>query len=593
MWKWLLPAVCATVTAVMVVTLINIYGFGSKPWLGFFDDVTTPSAPYTQQVSEVVRGGAMARAGVREGDTIDLRELPISTRVALVPGWQPMSTIPLTFTVHRNGKPIEVRFTASTIYDGSGAALKVGTNVIYSLAMLWALACAWLIAIRRWQLREARYLCLMLLTIPLANVSPGNSSWPNAATTIAQSVLYGITTCAPPLLLVFLAARLSPGYLPRLLKVLTVIATATTFAGCVIGAFGVATLRIDPLPYTLEGAFWVIATEVSYVIAVVAAVVATARAKQSERARIAWLLLPLPIALLLFAFGTQVQAQAATFFQFMALGAILGGVLLLGALAVTYALLKRRVLDFQFIASRALVVASISTLVIVSFVLLEWLLGSVLADASHATGVVANAGLALGLGLSMRFIHSRVDKVIDFAFFHKRRENERALHDFAREATFITKSDALFDQAIDRVSMHTDTVSASVLVADGPVYRAERSYGEQTAEIQENDPAILALKAHHRPIDPHLYTTALRGDIALPMLARGQLLGVLVLGARASGEAFAPDEIEALGSLAHGLGSALESVNQTESARAGSDAIVRELRALRTAVDTMSAQFQA
>lgn len=86
--------------------------------------------------------------------------------------------------------------------------------------------------------------------------------------------------------------------------------------------------------------------------------------------------------------------------------------------------------------------------------------------------------------------------------------NEFPAH--GEEATFITKRDALFDQAIDRVRVHTDTVSASVLVADGSVHRAERSYGEQTADIQENDPAILTLKAHHRPIDPHAYTTLLK-----------------------------------------------------------------------------------
>ena len=44
------------------------------------------------------------------------------------------------------------------------------------------------------------------------------------------------------------------------------------------------------------------------------------------------------------------------------------------------------------------------------------------------------------------------------------------------------------------------------------------------------------------------------------MLARGRLLGILLLGERAGGEAYAPDEVEALSQFAHGVGSALDAL---------------------------------
>ena len=89
-------------------------------------------------------------------------------------------------------------------------------------------------------------------------------------------------------------------------------------------------------------------------------------------------------------------------------------VLLLTYAAVTYAVLQRRVLDTQFVIGRALVFGTISTLVVASFVLLEWLLGHVLEGVSHTAGLAANVGLALALGLSMRFIHRLVDTFVDF-----------------------------------------------------------------------------------------------------------------------------------------------------------------------------------
>jgi hypothetical protein len=52
---------------------------------------------------------------------------------------------------------------------------------------------------------------------------------------------------------------------------------------------------------------------------------------------------------------------------------------LLGALFVTFALLRRRVIDIGFVVSRTIVVAIVSLVVVVAFVLLEWVLGAVLA----------------------------------------------------------------------------------------------------------------------------------------------------------------------------------------------------------------------
>jgi hypothetical protein len=45
------------------------------------------------------------------------------------------------------------------------------------------------------------------------------------------------------------------------------------------------------------------------------------------------------------------------------------------------------------------------------------------------------------------------------------------------------------------------------------------------------------------------------------MVSRGRLLGVLLLGERVGGEAYAPDEVEALSQFAHGVGSAIDALS--------------------------------
>lgn len=248
-----------------------------------------------------------------------------------------------------------------------------------------------------------------------------------------------------------------------------------------------------------------------------------------------------------------------------ATGAITGLAFLLGGLAITYALLKRRVLDFEFVLSRTLVVAIVSLIIVAAFVLLEWALGTVLAGVSHTTGFVANAALALVLGVSLNYIHKRVDALVDFVLFRKRHQDERALLDYSKEAAFVTDPSALLDQAIEKIREHTDARDAAILVGSSGEFAAARSFGDGALPaVDGNDPAILALKAWHKPLDPHRYQTALRGDLALPMLARGRLAGVIALGQRAGGEAYAPDEVEALSQFAQGIGTALDVLSASE-----------------------------
>jgi hypothetical protein len=307
----------------------------------------------------------------------------------------------------------------------------------------------------------------------------------------------------------------------------------------------------------------------SGVLVILAAVAAVATTKPAERPRAAWTLLPLPIAIVMWTVVTGSQLLVfQSWFAIVAVAIIADATWLLGAWIVTYALLKRRVLDFEFVLNRTLVVGTVSAIVVASFVLLEWLLGTVLAGVSHATGLIANGALALALGVSLNPIHKRVDGFIDAIFFRKRHENERALLDFSKEAAYVTDPQALLDQAVEKLRDHTDARGAAIFLDGSGAYETARSYGDATREtVGENDPAILALKTWHKPVDPHRYKSAMHGALVVPMLARGRLLGVVALDERSGGEAYAPDEIEALSQFAHGVGSALDvlSLRQDDS----------------------------
>ncbi len=559
-WKWLLLASCTLVFVALGAAVFDNFGFGGEPWFGFWDSVPRATErPFIVEIVNTTPGGAAVRASLRTGDRIDLRDVNRDARAAIF--FQPVTTSPVRLVVRRDGRTFATVLHPSSIYRGD-VAYKLPNTVLWIVAYYLALGCAFAIAALRWRTREGRYLCLTLLAIAGASIGPSGMAVPSGVLAALKYLAWGVLVCAQVLLPVALAAAFGTRSALRLaVEVAAVAASALVLGGYVAGTIGLLNLSIDPTPFYL-GAFWEVLGVAIFAIPVIAAALATAGTAHAARARTAWLLLPLPIALFAYALANGLQPIAPTWAVYMALSAVANTFILCGTIAVTFALLRRRVLDFEFIVSRTLVVASVSLIVVVAFVLLEWLLGSVIAGVSHTTSLIASGALALVLGLSLNYIHKRVDTLIDSAFFRRRRADERALRDFSKEAAYVTDSAVLFDRAIEKVERHTDARNAALLLDGDGTYTTARSFGDGApVSIGENDGVVLALKTWHLPLDPHQCDTALRGALALPMLARGRLLGRLLLGERTGGEAYAPDEVEALALFAHGVGSAIDALS--------------------------------
>jgi len=565
----LLLGLCAFGVLVVFFDAADIYGFGGRPWRGFWDaTVVTTNQPYVTIAAQPRPDGASAAAGIRNGDVIDLREQTMRARYEWI--YELLATQPTSLIVHRGSQRSIADVTGSTVFEGPWA-FKLTGLLASQIAVLFFLGCAALIALRQAGSYEARVVALVLI-LQMGSLLGPSVAVPNAIVSFAFRLIDAGCTLASSWLLVRLASHFGArNARRRAIEWCAYALSAVAFVRSVASIIGIGTLWFDPLPYLLpeviSSSWYPVLWSVEPVVALVAVAAAAAAAvgstTGSERVRAAWLLLPLPIA---FALGSIVSLSTLlnpSWFLFS--GAIVGRgfVSLLGALTVTYALLKRRVLDFEFILGRTLVVATVSLMVVVAFVLLEWLLGTVLSNASHATGVVANAALALTLGLSLRYIHRRVDTFVDAVLFRKRHDDERALIDFSKEAAYVTDFNALLDATLGKVRRHTDARGAALLVEGNGSYTAVRSFGDGVVPaVSENDEAVLSLKTWHKAIDPHHYVTALHGALALPMLSRGRLTAILLLGERAGGEAYAPDEIEAMSQFAHGVGSALDALRE-------------------------------
>jgi hypothetical protein len=298
---------------------------------------------------------------------------------------------------------------------------------------------------------------------------------------------------------------------------------------------------------------------------------AYARAPASDRQRVSWVAISLGTGIVGFIISVVLQnagiAEPARDIPLLLLLAM--------PLGCAYAILRYRLLDIAFVVNRATVFAITSLLVLAALALVDFGLQTLLGSWLLRTGIYVQLGLALAIGIATRPIHERVDRLVDDLFFRQRHETERTLRRFAREVAYIDKTEVVLARTVETVE-RAAKLHCSLFLTDPTGDLTPASANASLLErIDRNDGAIVRLLATREPVDLRDVQSALSGDYAFPMFARNRLLGVLVCGGKADGVAYAPDELEAIGAVAHATGFALDLLRI--------EALERELAELRIA----------
>jgi hypothetical protein len=582
-WRGPILVFCAITAAFAVASIFDITGLGGAlPWYGLFGDVYAVSAqPYYAQLNAVDPGGPADLAGLRNGDLVDIRANTLVDRFRQLFG-QPLAERPIVLAIQRGvvRETVTVTPSASTVGRWDVWIIPVGC--------LWLALFAALIAWRRPFVPGNLLLSTALVLLAAGAAVAGGILGGNFAAPWAWAyIVISVFNIAIPIAVAFwatytsiFARPLSPAR--RLAQRLCYLMAAVSVAITSGQILGVVTLWFDPIALFAQASAYPLFAAIF--MASVGSVLAIASSRGVDRQRAAWSLIPLaslPIAISTTYF---VAASAQTYAEFLTAWGIFGAACLITPVVLTYVALNRRLIDIGFVLNRALVFALVSTIVIGAFVLAEWAAGEWFVSASHATSAAIGMLVALGLGLSLRYIHRYVDRFADRVFFRKRHEDEAALRRFAHEASYITDRSILLERAVKTVKEHTEAEEASVLIRDGTASYVSASDGERAA-IGENDPGIVALRAWHKPIDLASFAdSALHGQFAFPMISRGELFGVLTCGTKRDNEVYAPDEYDALFSLAQGVGAAL-GVLASDHNRS-TDLVAKELAALRAAVES-------
>jgi len=540
-WRPWLLSLCALGLLLIAANVVTDLTVGGTLGLS-----GTPAATAFVDRLAVVPGGAADRAGIRDGDLLNWHGLAPATRFRLYYGSRVGEALSLPIVRDGTKRTITVESDHPSSFDWPGWLSYAGE--------FWIVLFCVLIALRRSEDAEARWLIFYLLGVFVVSQGLGDviTPWPLFdqlclvvkgfifVPSFAFLAIYADCFARPP--------SIARRGLTALVIVLTVAAAVRTavvrfdlWNGWMSPFTEPLIVRGDPLSRLLEAA--------GLLIAMLSLLVALRSSRGPERTRLSWSLAVVLPGLLWF-FIVLAMGESIPLVLFTTISAILwfGTPVIL-----SYSLLSHRIFDIAFVVNRAAVFAGVSAIVLAGFVLIEWLLTDWLSTASHAANVLASGIVALALGLSIRFVHGRVDRFVDTVFFRKRHEDEEAIRTFAREAPYITDPDTLVRRATGVLARHTDATSVDLVM-----------------RFDENDPAIVRLRATPQPLDLHGLDTGLSGEIACPMAARGKLLGIVVLGPRSSGETYAPDETSAIWQLASSLGASLD-VFATRTARGDVD----------------------
>lgn len=239
----------------------------------------------------------------------------------------------------------------------------------------------------------------------------------------------------------------------------------------------------------------------------------------------------------------------------------LGGQMLMD-IGLAYAVLRHRVFNFDFAISRAVVYSVISVVVLVMFGIIKWLAELWVHGGEHEENLLSDGAIALVIYLVFHQIHDRLEQYIERVFFHHWHQNERALRNFAREASHYSSSEMLLanlHKALERFSGNAGAVIYLKLVGGGYAQAFSTVAGAPHL-LDADDGLVVGLR--DRPAASRLseHSTETRGALAFPMSHRGLLHGLVVMGHKRGGESYRPDEVDVLEFVVNQVGLDLQAL---------------------------------
>jgi hypothetical protein len=300
-----------------------------------------------------------------------------------------------------------------------------------------------------------------------------------------------------------------------------------------------------------------------------------------DRERVAWATFGMVVGMVglassdIFGLFTWSVFSSAGWFERLSL-------LLVGAVpvAIIYAAIRHRVLDFSLAVNRTLVYGALTSLVVAAFAILHSFVVRELANKN--LGLVTELAAAIAIGFWLNAIHQRVATFVDRVFFRKRQLARQRIERVADAVEYAKSFGAVDEMVAGEPYRALELGSGAVFgVERGPQeegrqgLKRRRAFGWQDATFSRfdaDDLLVLQLQAKQQSIrladinwaPDGLPQGAAAPQFALPILSRHRLIGVALYGAHTSGSDLDPDEVAIISGLTRAAGLAYDRLEADE-----------------------------
>ncbi|MBV8148795.1 MAG: hypothetical protein JO092_06870, partial [Candidatus Eremiobacteraeota bacterium] len=176
-------------------------------------------------------------------------------------------------------------------------------------------------------------------------------------------------------------------------------------------------------------------------------------------------------------------------------------------------------------------------------------------DHSRLAGTAIELTIAALGALAFQPFQSRVESLIEAAFTKRRREAREALAHLKKQLPTFTEVGQVLRHVIDAVDRHMGSAGSAIYLWRGGYAPEASSYETPLELVPLNDALPVRLRSSSTPANPRTLGSVATGDLAFPMMARGELVGFLALTPKRI--EYEDEDLHALSVLTEAMGFAL------------------------------------
>ena len=532
----------------VVAVAVEVVSWSHSARIGPLAVTTTRCAIRLDQVT-----AADGAAGLRAGDIVDLPQTEIRARTAQAFHYTPTQAgragERVTLIVDRDGRRLAVPYTLQ----------HTDTWLTFAGQLLFKLIALGIGGLVLWRGAGTASLLLGIWCASLAIGLP-DAWWGTlpVAGRIGGGLLTAVLwTCAPFILYLFVES-LSTG-VTRLERIIArIFMVAFTVPEIVLNAVDTTAQAISGCALVAPSSrFADVFFTASQLVIIAFFALSYSRTTGLAKQRVRWVFW----AFILSRIGVLLNLSNRLLVHPVQLSGLEWATVLIFPLGCTYAILRHRIIDVNFVLNRTLVLTMLTSFIIGIFIVIEDLLRTV--AASHTAGLVVEMVVALAIGFSFNAMHRYLEGAVARMIFRAKYEAANVLRRLADEAPFMESADALLVRTVRDARRASGAAYVLIYERNAEAYRLTARAGNSAAAetLPTDDLAFVRMRSSRAPVDLADVSSALGNDgVAFPLSARGALTGAMICSRRPNGEAYDPDEIALLASVAHEVGAEVNAI---------------------------------